>query len=433
MVALKIFVWYRFMSELFCNTFMSRHLHIDAFSGVSGDMFLGALVDLGVSLRTLERGLKTLGVKGYRLQAEQVTRNSLRATKVDVNVRAGFDSPLSFSKIRTILKKSGLPPSIKAQALQVFQFIAEAEGAAHGKPITRVHFHEVGVIDSLVDIVGTLLGIARLQIETISIAPINVGGGMVDTAHGQLPVPGPAVAYMARGLPIYSSGPAIELTTPTGMALAKTLSTNFKPLPALTPERIGYGAGSADPTGWPNVLRLFLSNGSSTFPDRSERIVQLESNIDDMNPQVYEAVMDRLFEAGALDVTLTPTLMKRSRPGIVLNVVAPPKYQHTLAALLFSETSTLGIRIQELDRYVLARTFQTIRVLGQSVQMKVVELGKGHTKVSPEFRDCLAIAQQTNRPVREILELARQKFAKTIKPQTAPRSKTPKKITRRGV
>ncbi len=391
-------------------------------------MFLGALVDLGVPLRSLKKGLNALSLEGYRLTEKQVIRNSLRATKVDVHIRSGFDRPLSFSQIRTLLSKSALPSKIKSQALRTFQTIAEAEGAVHGKSPGRVHFHEVGVIDSLVDIVGTLLGIATLEIDSISVSPINVGGGMVRTAHGQLPVPGPAVAQMAQGLPIFSSGPSIELTTPTGIALAKTLTQDCRPLPALTPTKVGYGAATADPKDWPNVLRCFLSDSPTNLSETEERIIQLETNIDDLNPQVFQVVVDHLLEAGALDVTLTPTVMKRGRPGIIVTVLCFPQDQYSLTTLLFSETPTLGIRVQSLERTILPRTFQTIRVLGKPIKVKIAELGNGRIKVSPEFRDCLALAKTKGRPVQDILELAKSAFAKTYpkntKAKTSSRSKT---------
>ncbi len=407
---------------------MTNHLHIDGFSGLSGDMFLGALVDLGVPLRTLQQGLKTLALKGYRLKTHQVIRNTVRATKVDVDIQSGFTKPLSFSTIRKILTKSGLPSFIRSKAQHAFQLIAEAEGIAHGQPLNQVHFHEVGVIDSLVDIVGTLLGLAHLEIDTVSVSPINVGAGMVSTAHGQLPVPGPAVAYMAQGIPIYSSGPALELTTPTGIALAKTLSSDFRPLPALTLQKVGYGAGTADPPGWPNVLRLFLETQPTMPSTHSERIIQLQTNLDDMNPQLYEGIMDRLFQTGALDVTLTPAIMKRSRPGTILSVVAFPQDLRALTSVLFSETSTLGIRIQELGRAVLPRTFQTIRMLGGSVRMKIADLGNGQTKVTPEYRDCLDLAQRTKKPVQAIIDLARQTFS-SKKPLSPPKHPTKKSLS----
>jgi hypothetical protein len=407
---------------------MTRHLHIDAFSGVSGDMFLGALVDTGVPLSALEKGLKGLGIKGYRLREHQVIRNSIRATKVDVDIRSGFTKPLPLSAIKKTLMNSRLPDFVRTQALQTFQHIAEAEGAVHGQSPNKVHFHEVGVIDSLVDIVGTFLGFAHLNVTTISFSPINLGTGTISTAHGLLPVPGPAVAHMAQGLPIYSAGPTLELTTPTGIALAKTLSSDFRPLPALTPQKVGYGAGTADPPGWPNVLRLFLDTPAGAPPLHSERIIQLETNIDDMNPQVYEVMMEHLFQAGALDVTLTPTIMKRSRPGTIVTVIAFSQDLQALQSVLLTETSTLGIRIQEMDRVVLPRASHTIRLLGGSIRMKIADLGHGRSKATPEFRDCVTLAERTKQPVQAIIDLARRTYdsakipsPRKISPSTSPR------------
>ena len=409
---------------------MTRHLHIDAFSGVSGDMFLGALVDTGVPLPILKKGLKALGIKGYRLREEEVIRNSLRATKVDVDIQKGFTKPLSLATIKKALNQSHLPDCIRKQALQTFQFIAEAEGAAHGKSPGKVHFHEVGVIDSLVDIVGTLLGIAHLNVTTVSCSPINLGAGTISTAHGLLPVPGPAVAQMAQGIPVFSNGPTLELTTPTGMALIRTLSKNCKTLPPLTPHIVGYGAGTADPEGWPNVLRLFLGQEESVSLITSERIIQLETNIDDMNPQLYDQMMTHLFEAGALDVSLTPTMMKRNRPGTTVSVVAWPKDLQNLTTILLSETTTLGVRVQELERAVVPRRVQTVRLPHGSVRVKISELGKDQVKIMPEYRDCAALAERTKQPIQTIIDLARQAFTRTNKSKTASRSKKPTKNLR---
>ncbi|MDH3504855.1 MAG: nickel pincer cofactor biosynthesis protein LarC [Nitrospirota bacterium] len=408
---------------------MTRHLHIDAFSGVSGDMFLGALVDTGVPLSALEKGLKALGIKGYRLREQQVIRNSIRATKVDVDIRTGFTKPLSLAAIRKTLGNSLLPDAIRTKALHTFQLLAEAEGRVHGQEPNKVHFHEVGVIDSLVDIVGTLLGFAHLNISTVSFSPINLGAGTISTAHGLLPVPGPAVAHMAQGIPVFSNGPAIEFTTPTGIALVKTLSQDCKPLPPLTPQTVGYGAGTADPHGWPNVLRLFVGVPNSDAPAQTERIIQLETNIDDMNPQLYEVIMERLFEAGALDVTLTPTIMKRSRPGTIVTVIAFSQDLQALQSILFSETSTLGIRIQEMDRAILPRSSQAIRLLGGSVRMKIADLGQGRSKVTPEYRDCVTLAERTKQPVQMIIELARRTYVSAKIP--SPRKTSPAKLARR--
>jgi uncharacterized protein (TIGR00299 family) protein len=327
------------------------------------------------------------------------------------------------------LINSRLPDAIRTQALHAFKLLAEAEVAVHGQAPHKVHFHEVGVIDSLVDIVGSLLGFAHLNVTTLSYSPINLGAGTIATQHGLLPVPGPAVAHMAKGIPVFSSGPNIELTTPTGMALVKTLSQDCKPLPALTPQKVGYGAGTADPPGWPNVLRLFLGVQAGDSLLRSERIMQLETNIDDMNPQLYEEIMERLFQAGALDVTLTPTIMKRSRPGIIVTVIAFSDHLQALQSILFTETSTLGIRVQEMDRAILPRSFKTIRVLGGPVRLKIADLGHGRSKVTPEYRDCVTLAERTNQPVHAIIDLARRTYANTK--STSPPAAAPVKSPRR--
>ncbi len=386
-------------------------------------MFLGALVDTGVPLVTLKRGLKTLGIKGYRLREQEVIRSSIRATKVDVDIQKGFTKSLSLAAIKKTLRDSRLPDVIRTQALQTFQYIAEAEGKTHGKLPSRVHFHEVGVIDSLVDIVGTLIGIAHLNVKTISCSPINLGAGTISTMHGLLPVPGPAVAQIAQGLSVFSNGPELEFTTPTGMALIKTLSQNCRTLPPLTPQTVGYGAGTADPEGWPNVLRLFLGQEETESSVTSERIIQLETNIDDMNPQLYDQMMTHLFEAGALDVTLTPTIMKRNRPGTLVSVVAWPHNLHTLTNILLSETTTLGIRVQELSRAVLPRRVQTVRLPQGSVQVKIANLGIGQMKITPEYRDCVALAERTNQSVQTIIDQARHIFTQANTSQSASRSR----------
>ena len=407
---------------------MPKHLHIDAFSGVSGDMFLGALVDTGVPLKILEKGLKTLGIKGYRLREQQVIRSSIRATKVDVDIQKGFTKPLSLAAIKKTLTNSRLPDTVRTQALQTFQLIAEAEGTVHGKSPGKVHFHEVGVIDSLVDIVGTLLGMAHLNVTTVSCSSINLGAGTISTAHGLLPVPGPAVAQMAKGISIFSKGPVMELTTPTGMALIRTLTKNCRPLPSLTPQTIGYGAGTADPKGWPNVLRLFLGQDESPSSITSEQIIQLETNIDDMNPQLYDQMMSHLFNAGALDVTLSPTMMKRNRPGTVVSVIAWPKDLQALTTILLSETTTLGVRVQELSRVVASRQIKTVRIPGGTVQVKIAELGDGQVKVTPEYRDCVALAERNKQSVQTIIDLARQTYMQSNKSRKpSPRPKKPTK------
>lgn len=295
---------------------MDQHLHFDCFSGISGDMVLGALVDAGLSFKELVDGLKALRLPGFALSHTHVLRAAIHATKVEVRIKRGFEKPLPLTRIRQIVRSSRLPQPVKERALTAFDHLAEAEGLSHGVRPSHVHFHEVGVVDSFVDVVGAILGCHLLGVSRITASPVNVGSGTIQTSHGLLPVPGPAVAALARGIPIYSGGPTQELTTPTGMALLRTLVEDFSPLPILRSAAIGYGAGSADPKNWPNVLRVFVGPATAAASDLQDTVVQLETNLDDLNPQAYELVMERLFGAGAVDVTLTPVMMKRGRPGI---------------------------------------------------------------------------------------------------------------------
>ncbi|GJL54428.1 MAG: UPF0272 protein [Nitrospirales bacterium] len=376
-------------------------------------MCLGALVDAGVPFSTLKKGLQQLAAGGYQLKTKNVHRGSLHATKVDVIIREGFSKPLSLPTIRRILTKSPLPPNVKQRARDVFQRLAEAEGTVHGVPFAKVHFHEVGVVDSLVDIVGTLLGLHYLAITSVSASPVNVGSGTIQTAHGVLPVPGPAVAQLALGVPIFASGPALELTTPTGMALLTTLTQDFRTLPPMNPQCIGYGAGTAETPNWANVLRVFLSSRQVHDQQDTEPIVEIHTTIDDLNPQAYEFVIDQLFKVGALDVTLTPVIMKRSRPGIILMALAPKSLSDDVIQTLFQETTTLGVRMNEVSRSVLPRKIETVQLPEGSVQVKIASIGNGQQKVKPEYRDCLQLAKKTGKPVREIIEQAVQIFHNT--------------------
>lgn len=387
------------------------HLHCDCFSGISGDMVLGALVDAGLPLKDLVRGLASVRAGEYALRAKPVRRGSLHATKVDVVIRRGFGAPLSLGRIRRTITSSRLPAPVKERSLDVFDRLARAEGLAHRVPPEKVHFHEVGVVDSLVDVVGAVLGCHLLGVTRVTASPINVGAGVIASAHGSLPVPGPAVAVLTRSVPIYSAGPARELATPTGVALLAALAQDFCPLPPMTPTSVGYGAGAADPHDWPNVLRIFLGEDRSSVPGCSETIVQIETNLDDLNPQAYETVMERLFVAGALDVTLTPVIMKRGRPGITLTALASRDRAYAVAGVVLRDTTTLGVRMQEVGRLVLPRRIQKVRTAGGVVRIKVAQAGEGREKAAPEYRDCLRIAERTGRPVRDIMDEAACAFA----------------------
>ncbi len=385
---------------------MKRHLHFDCFSGISGDMVLGALVSAGLSWTDLVRGLKHLKLTGYQLQKQEVRRGALHAIKVNVVIRQGFHRALPISRIRRILSTSTLPDPVKQRSMAVFDRLAEAEGLAHRVDSKDVHFHEVGVIDSFIDVVGGVLGCYLLNATRITASAINVGAGSIQTSHGLLPVPGPAVTALTRGIPIYSDGPRLELATPTGVALLRTLASEFGPMPTMNSMKVGHGAGDRNPDGWPNVLRVFVQREPEIAVRSTERIMQLEANLDDLNPQTYEHVMEQLFAAGAVDVTLTPVIMKKSRPGVLLSCLATRDQTDAVLDVLFRETTTLGVRFHELARQVLSRRFAPVKLRDGVVRMKVAHIESGHEKAAPEYADCLTIAKRTGRPLKDIQEEA---------------------------
>ena len=395
---------------------MGAHLHFDCFSGISGDMTLGALVDAGAPFGQLVKGLGRLGVQGFKLRRRQVQRGALWATKIDVLLTPTQRRPWPLARIQRVLASSRLSSEVRAQGRAVFERLADVESKAHRLPQDRVHFHEVGVLDSFVDIVGALICCELLDVTRVTASAVNLGSGSIRSEHGVLPAPGPAVALLAKSVPVYSAGPARELTTPTGLALLRTLTTDFGPLPQMTPTAVGHGAGDADPPGWPNVLRVFLSRESGTNGRARDTVVQIETNLDDVNPQTYEHIMERLFRAGALDVTLTPVIMKRGRPAIVLACLVPPDGLNSLLDVLFEETTALGVRVQEITRHILPRRFVSVKIRGGTVRIKIAAVDPRSTKASPEYVDCKRIAERTGRPVKAVLEEAALAYAKSSRP-----------------
>jgi uncharacterized protein (TIGR00299 family) protein len=385
---------------------MGRVVYFDCPSGASGDMILGALVDAGVAVEALRAELEKLRVPGWTVRAREVKRGAFRATKIDVEVdRAVPRQQRGLREIRAMLDGSGLSPAIIATATRIFTRLAEAEARVHGSTVDEVHFHEVGAVDAIVDVTGTVIGLGLLGVEAVHVSALPVGGGFVDTAHGRMPVPGPGTVELLRGFPVVDTGVRAELVTPTGAAILTTLATGSGRMPAMTIERVGYGAGTADLPGTPNVLRCFLGQPAET--GELETIVQIETTIDDMTPQLYEPLMDRLFEAGALDVTLTPVIMKRSRPGTVLTALCAPDRVGELSRVLFEESSTIGVRWTEMSRARLAREMVTITTAYGALPAKVSRLGGRIVTVTPEFADVVRIAREKSVPVREVLEQAR--------------------------
>jgi uncharacterized protein (TIGR00299 family) protein len=385
---------------------MSRVVYFDCPSGASGDMVLGALVDVGVSVEALRAELGKLRVAGWTIGAREVMRGAFRATKVDVTVERGaHHEHRRLGDIAGILGASGLAPAIVADATRIFTRLAEAEARVHGSTVEQVHFHEVGAIDAIVDVTGAVIGLHLLGAEAVHVSALPVGGGFVEGAHGRIPIPGPGTAELLRGFPVVDTGVRAELVTPTGAAILTTLATGAGRMPAMTVARVGYGAGSADLPETANVLRCFV--GETAEAGAVETVAQVETTIDDMSPQLYEPLMDRLFEVGALDVFLTPVIMKRSRPGTVLTALCPPDRVGELSRVLFEESPTIGVRWSEVARTRLAREMVTLPTAYGAVTFKVSRLQGRVITVTPEFAEVARIAREKSLPVREILDQAR--------------------------
>jgi uncharacterized protein (TIGR00299 family) protein len=382
--------------------------YFDCFSGISGDMTLGALVDAGVPFEVLRAELAKLDVRGYTLEQKPVKRSGLGATKVDV-VLDGREQPARhLSAIREIIRASGLKESVKQKALNIFQRLAEVEAKVHGTTTDKVHFHEVGAVDAMVDIVGSVIGLELLGITEIIASPVNVGSGTVHTAHGRLPVPAPATVELLRGVPLYSSSITFELTTPTGAAIITTLASFFGPLPQMRIDRVAHGAGSKELPGQPNVLRLFLGEYALT-PD-AETSVLIETNIDDMNPQVYEHLIDRLMQAGAHDAFLTPIIMKKGRPGILLSVLTDPAKSDVVLDIVFRETTSIGVRIQQVGRRKLAREIREVETSYGRVRVKVSKRGDEVLTATPEYEDCRRLAEEKQVPLKHVMDEVKKRI-----------------------
>jgi hypothetical protein len=374
-------------------------------------MLLGALVDLGLPLDVLRQELGKLPLDGYRLEARTVDRSGLRATKVDVVIDGhdhghahghGHDHDHGHRGLRDILDllgRSSLDAAVKERAAALFRRLAEAEAAVHGTAPEEVHFHEVGAIDSIVDTVGGLCGLAWLRADRFVASPLNVGSGAVTMSHGTFPVPPPATARLVQGVPVYGAGEG-ELLTPTGALLVTAHAQAYGPLPPLRVEAIGHGAGSRDTPGRPNVLRLIV--GEEAAPGATERILVLETEIDDMPPQLFGPLMDRLTAAGALDVFYTAIQMKKGRPGVLVTLLCEPGRREALEEVLFSETTTLGVRRQEWDRTALERERVVVETAYGPVAIKIGRRGARVYNAQPEFEDCRKAADARGVPVKEV-------------------------------
>jgi uncharacterized protein (TIGR00299 family) protein len=380
------------------------YAYLDCFSGISGDMTLGALVDLGLDTAWLDAELRRLPLEGFRLEPRTVTIGGIRATRVAVHADEGRH-PRNWTTIRALIEAAPYTEAVRRRSLDVFGRIAEAEAAIHGVDREAVHFHEVGGIDALVDILGSCLGFERLGITAIGASPLPQGRGLVDCAHGVLPVPAPATLAILKGIPVYGVAVEAELVTPTGAALAAGLAGYFGPLPAMTVEKIGYGAGSREIADRPNLLRILLGRPSDRDADSvEESVTVIETAIDDMNPEIFGHLMERLFADGALDVCWLPVQMKKNRPGTLVQVVCLPERREAMIARIFSETSSLGVRYDTLRRRALARRVETRDSPLGPVAVKRIVDPAGRTRWAPEYEDCRRIARQRNLPLREVYE-----------------------------
>ncbi len=375
--------------------------YFDCFSGISGDMILGALIDAGLSLKRLEEALAPLKLPGYRLSAKTVEKAGVRATKVDVVVDDRKVPIRDYPQMVSVFRQGRLPRTAETSALQVLERLARAEADVHGKKLSQLHFHELGGVDTLVDIAGAVLGLSLLGVDEVYASPLNIGGGM--TRSAAFPIPAPATAALLAGVPVYSSGIDRELTTPTGAAIIGTLAKGFVPFPACRVAVIGHGAGETELPATPNVLRLFIGERMADRAWGEERIAQLETTVDDVNPQVYEYVIERLQREGAIEAYLTPIIMKKGRPAIAITVLARAEHSARLARVLFEETPTLGVRMRNVDRVVLPRTLQSVSTPWGRVRVKISR-HDGREEMRPEYDDCRALAEATGRPLRTVLQ-----------------------------
>jgi uncharacterized protein (TIGR00299 family) protein len=380
--------------------------YVDAFSGVSGDMLVGALADAGADREAISRALESFAI-GASIAWESVQRRGIAATKFRVTANE-TSKHRHLSGILKMIQGAELPARVKANAERVFQVLGEAEAAVHGIDIQKVHFHEVGAVDSICDIVGICLALDLLDIERIYSSPVNVGSGTVSTEHGILPVPAPATALLLRNKPLYSRGPAVELTTPTGAAVLAALALDFGAMPAIRISSIGYGAGDRDFSEHANVVRVLIGEASGAA--ETTTVTMIEANIDDASPQVIGYTMERLLEAGALDAIVIPAQMKKGRPGVLVQVIAAPEKRDDLIGLLLRETTTLGVRFHTADRRVQTREWVEVQTAHGMIRVKTGENG-----FAPEYEDARRIAAASGLPLKQVLAEAAHEYLKTKK------------------
>jgi hypothetical protein len=392
-----------------------KAVYFDCFSGISGDMTLGALVDAGCSVDVLRNKLQGLPVPGWEVSSEKVWKNGMAATHVRVKTQE-TQTHRSLTTILDILKQSNLDQRVKARASAIFTKLGEAEAAVHDVPLEKIHFHEVGAVDAIVDIVGACIGFEELGFEKFACSALNVGGGTAKMAHGILPVPAPATARLLMGKPTYSNGVLKELVTPTGAAIVATLCDAFGPQPAMKVSAIGYGAGTTDLESQPNVLRIMVGDiADKAIDDHGGTIRVLEANLDDMSPQIFGYLLEKALAAGALDVFATAVQMKKSRPGTLVTILCKPEDEGKFQQMLFAETSTLGVRSHLVERRALPREFVKVTTRFGDVRIKVARADGIVRHAAPEFDDCRKLAEEKNVPLHEVMEQAMLRFEEQYK------------------
>jgi len=384
--------------------YVSRTAYFDCFAGAAGDMVLGALMHCGVPPERLREMLAGLDIGEWRLDAESVTRSGIGSLRVRVSAPPEAGQGRHLPEIEKIIGGAGLDAEVAESAVRVFRRLAEAEARVHRADINRLHFHEVGALDAIVDIVGTCALLHELGVGKVVASPLPMGHGFVECMHGVIPLPPPAVVELTRGVPVYGAGIEGELVTPTGAALLTTLAESFGVLPRMAPVSIGYGAGTREFPDRPNLLRVIV--GEEAQPQSDDDVAIVETNIDDMSPQFYDVVMDRLFSAGALDVLAQPVQMKKNRPGTLVTVVCRPDGADRLAAILFAETTTLGVRMWRAGRRCMGRCVVPVTTEYGTIRVKVAEWGDSVRKAMPEYEDVRRLSEAADVPARVVWESA---------------------------
>ena len=391
-----------------------RSVYFDCFSGVSGDMIVGALLDLGVDLEALKNQLASLEITGFEIANHRVNRGAISATKFDVELKQETQPERSLADVKSIIHQSSLSELTKRRSVAAFVRLADAEARVHGTTPDKIHFHEVGAVDSIVDVVGAMIGFEMLGVDRFFCSPLRVGSGLIETEHGPLPVPAPATVELLKGVPVYAGELEGEFVTPTGAAIVATLCEGFGVLPPIEIDGIGYGAGSRDPKSLPNALRLIMGQ-LEQGAERDEQIVVLETNIDDMNPQAYGYVMERAFGLGALDVFMVPVQMKKDRPGVLLTALCKPEKADAIIEMLLVETTTLGVRYSEAKRRALERKIESVETQHGRVRVKVARDGARTLHFQPEYEDCARLAAETGAPLLEVQAAATAAYQQKLK------------------